>query len=106
MEIQIKHTLSSQKKVYCALLELLKKYLTKKVNYFSVVVEGRSVALTLLPFTPFGKVTSIALLLCRASKAARFKFGLEGIGAEMALVVGEVLVNLTLLFQTFPGWKF
>ena len=59
--------LSTQKKVYCALLinirlitnieeiclELLKKYLTIKVNYFSVVVEERGVELTLLPFTPF-----------------------------------------------------
>ena len=47
----------------------------------------------------------MAPLLCRASKASRFKFGLEYTGADEALVIVEVLVNLTLLSQNFPWFE-
>ena len=47
----------------------------------------------------------MAPLLCRASNASRFKFGLEYTGADEVLVIVEVLVNLTLLSQDFPWFE-
>ena len=44
----------------------------------------------------------MAPLLCRASKAARFKFESDGADAAVALVVITVSLNLTLPLQTKP----
>ena len=53
------------------------KITLQSVIYFSVVVVTEVAELTMLPLPPVGYITSIAPLLCRASKAARCKFGLE-----------------------------
>ncbi len=44
----------------------------------------------------------MAPLLCRASKAAKFKFELDGAGAEVALVVITESLNPTLLSLPEP----